>query len=110
MDEQIEKPRYAVLVCDNYPHHLQKVRISMSEQNKQNLLYFESSSMRGLYDCMENWQNTNHKRLLSISIQQDGGNFCCIALTNPTEVVITSSDGNRHADVSLAGSLHVLTF
>ena len=67
------------------------------------LLYFESSSMRGLYDCMETWQTTNQKRLLSISIQQDGGSFCCIALTNPTEVVITNtkgdeinvSDGNR---------------
>jgi hypothetical protein len=29
----------------------------------------------------------------------DGGMFCCIALTNPTEVVITSADGQRHADV-----------
>jgi hypothetical protein len=60
----------------------------MSEQNKRNLLYFESSSKRGLYDSMENWQNTNHKRLLSISIQQDDGKFCCIALTNPSEVFI----------------------
>ena len=79
----------------------------MSEQNKQNLLYFESSSMRGLYDCMENWQNINHQRLLSISIQQDGSNFCCIALTNPTEVVITSSDGKRHAHVTPNGNLFV---
>jgi hypothetical protein len=60
----------------------------MSEQNKRNLLYFESSSKRGLYDSMENWQNTNHKRLLSIGIQQDDGKFCCIALTNPSEVFI----------------------
>ncbi|HEY9766998.1 MAG TPA: hypothetical protein V6C71_00645 [Coleofasciculaceae cyanobacterium] len=38
---------------------------------------------------MENWQNENHKRFLSTDIQQDGDMFCCIALTNPTEVVIT---------------------
>ena len=60
----------------------------MSDDNKLNLLYFESSSMRGLYDRMENWQNENRKRLLSIDIQKDGDKFCCIALTNPTEVVI----------------------
>ena len=72
----------------------------MSEQNKRNLVYFESPSMRGLYESMENWQRSNHKRLLSISIQQDGGTFCCIALTNPTEVVITNQDGIDWAEVS----------
>lgn len=60
----------------------------MSDENKHNLIYFENSSMRDLFDCMEKWQIANEKRLLSISIQQDGGNFCCIALTNPTEVII----------------------
>ena len=77
------------------------------EQNKRNLVYFESASMRGLYDCMETWQVTNQKRLLSISVQQDGGNFCCIALTNPTEVVITSADGKRQADVTKWSALDV---
>lgn len=72
----------------------------MSEMNKRNLVYFENPSMRGLYDCMDEWQQTNNKRLLSISVQRDSGNFCCIALTNPTEVVITSEDGRRHADVA----------
>jgi hypothetical protein len=56
--------------------------------------------MRGLYDCMETWQDTNQKRFLSTCVHQDGGKFCCIALTNPTEVVITSDDGKRHADIS----------
>jgi hypothetical protein len=84
----------------------------MPEQNKRNLLYFESSSMRDLYDSMENWQNTNHKRLLSVSIQQDGGRFCCIALTNPTEVVIVDTYTNRygqtpHASVNEYGRLEV---
>lgn len=71
----------------------------MSDVNKRNLVYFEDSSMRGLYDCMEEWQRANDRRLLSISIQQDGGNYCCIALTNPTEVVITSADGKQYANL-----------
>jgi hypothetical protein len=71
----------------------------MSDTNKHNLVYFEDPSMRGLYDCMEKWQHANNRRLLSISVQQDGGNYCCIALTNPTEVVITSADGRLHASV-----------
>ena len=70
----------------------------MSDANKRNLVYFENPSMRGLYACMEEWQQANNRRLLSISVQQDDSNYCCIALTNPTEVVITSIDG-KHADV-----------
>ena len=69
----------------------------MSETNKRNLVYFESLSMRGLYTCMEEWQEANNRRLLSVSVQRDGDNYCCIALTNPTEVVITSPDGKRPA-------------
>ena len=68
----------------------------MSDNNKHNLIYFENSSMRGLYACMEEWQQTNNRRLLSVSIQQDKGNYCCIALSNPTEVVITNIDGNSY--------------
>lgn len=71
----------------------------MSDIDKRNLVYFEDPSMRGLYESMDKWQQANNRRLLSVSIQQDGGNYCCIALTNPTEVVITSVDGKRHADV-----------
>lgn len=69
------------------------------EMNKRNLVYFEHPTMRGLYARMEEWQQANNKRLLSIGIQPDGGNYCCIALTNPSEVVITSADGRRHADI-----------
>jgi hypothetical protein len=79
----------------------------MSDINKRNLIYFENPSMRGLYACMEEWQQTNNKRLLSISVQQDDGNYCCIALTNPTEVVITSANGSNHAYVSPKGRLWV---
>jgi hypothetical protein len=56
----------------------------MPETNKRNLVYFENPSMRGLYDSMEKWQQANNRRLLSISVQQDSGNYYCIALTNPT--------------------------
>ncbi len=72
----------------------------MSDTNKRNLVYFENSSMRALYACMEDWQQVNNRRLLSISVQQEGGNYCCIALTNPTEVVITSADGKQNVDVA----------
>ncbi|MFD4358089.1 hypothetical protein ACFWPX_36495 [Nocardia sp. NPDC058518] len=77
--------------------------------NKRNLVYFENPSMRGLYDAMQQWQETNERRLLSVSIQQDGDNFCCIALTNPTEVVITSANGKNHANVG-GGSLQVTVY
>jgi hypothetical protein len=73
----------------------------MSDTNKRNLVYFEDLSMRGLHACMDEWQKVNNRRLLSISVQQDGDNYCCIALTNPTEVVITSADGRLNADVFL---------
>jgi hypothetical protein len=79
----------------------------MPYMNKRNLVYFEEPSMRGLYDCMEEWQQVNNRRLLSISIQQDGSNYCCIALTNPTEVVITSLDGRHHADVTAHRGLRI---
>lgn len=72
----------------------------MSDQNKRNLLYFESTTMRGLYETMEEWQQINSKRLLSTNIQKDDGKFCCIALSNPTEVVICSGNGTLQASVS----------
>ena len=80
----------------------------MSDMNKRNLVYFENHSMRGLFASMEEWQQANNRRLLSVSVQQDGGNYCCIALTNPTEVVITSADGRTHADLGSGGPWHFL--
>ena len=80
----------------------------MSDTNKRNLVYFENPSMRGLYASMDEWQQANNRRLLSISVQQDGGNYCCIALTNPTEVVITSADGKRHVHVGSVGNQGIL--
>ena len=80
----------------------------MSDMNKRNLVYFENSSMRGLYACMDEWQQVNNRRLLSINIQRDEGQYCCIALTNPTEVVITSRDGENHVKVTSDGRLYVI--
>lgn len=71
----------------------------MPDDNKHNLLYFENESMRGLYENMEAWQNANNKRLLSVSIETDAGRFCCIALTNPSEVVIIGGIGTGAAEV-----------
>jgi hypothetical protein len=67
----------------------------MSEDSENNLLYFESASMRELYDCMTEWQVANRKHLLSVCIQQDRGLFCCIAVSGPTEVIITDSEGTQ---------------
>ena len=78
----------------------------MTGNNKQNLLYFEGVSMRELYNKIENWQIKNSKRLLSTNIQQDGDLFCCIALSNPTEVIICAGSGPSQADVS-RGALEV---
>jgi hypothetical protein len=65
----------------------------VTTSNKRNLLYFEADTMRELYEVMEEWQEVNNKRLLSTNIQQDRGKFCCIALSNPTEVVICDESG-----------------
>ena len=35
-----------------------------------------------------------------ISVQRDGGNYCCIALTNPTEVIIIAYEGTRHVGLT----------
>jgi hypothetical protein len=68
----------------------------MLDDNKHNLVFFESSSVRKLYDQMDAWQKVNRKRLHSVAIQKDGDMFCCIALTNPAEVTIVDPvDGTR---------------
>jgi len=71
----------------------------MSEDNKLNILYFEGTSMRDLYDTMDGWQQQNRKRFLSMGIQKESEKFCCIALTNPSEVVIVCGEGKEQAHV-----------
>ena len=53
--------------------------------------------MKGLYGDMEDWQNTNQKRLMSTSILKDGDMFLCVALSNPSEVVIHGAAGGGGA-------------
>jgi hypothetical protein len=67
----------------------------MTNDNKQNLQYFSAPSMRQLYDEMQGWQVANKKRLLSVTIHRDGDEFCCIALTNPTEVILANVDAHK---------------
>ncbi len=72
----------------------------MAEDNKRNLQYFEASSMGELFSVMNGWQQENRKRFLSMSVQKDGDSFCCIALTNPSEVIIVDGAGDGGVDVS----------
>jgi len=60
----------------------------MDDNNKNNLHFFAADSMRDMHRQLTKWQAENQKRFLSLEIQQDEGQFCCLALTNPTEVVI----------------------
>lgn len=71
----------------------------MSDDNNRNILYFEGATMRGLYEVMQKWQNENNKRFLSTSIENDRGKFCCVALTNPSEVIIVHGDLDDQASV-----------
>lgn len=65
----------------------------MSKKNKRNVLFFKGKSMPELFGRMDKWQKKNNKRFLSVSVQKDGEIFYCIALTNPSEVVITDVYG-----------------
>ena len=66
----------------------------MDKNNKHNILYFEAQSMKDLHSNMDEWQKDNEKRFLSMSVNKDGDNYCCIALTNPSEVTITNDELN----------------
>lgn len=62
----------------------------MDDDNKRNILFFEGASMRDLHAAMDGWQTAHKKRFLSMSIQKEGEGYCCIALTNPSEVIIVN--------------------
>ena len=74
----------------------------MPDDNKLNLLFFEGPSVRELYATMDEWQKTNRKRFQSITIEKEGDTYCCIALTNPSEVIIVDGGSyeNKKAQVS----------
>ena len=79
----------------------------MIDDNNRNLQYFDADSMAGLFDAMQAWQTEHQKRLLSVAIQSDGGRFCCIALTNPMEVIICHGGSLGQARVFSTGRLSV---
>ena len=55
-----------------------------ADDNKRNLVYFGADSMRALYETMDGWQAEHRKRLQSMSVESDGGLYCCIA--NPSRL------------------------
>jgi hypothetical protein len=71
----------------------------VTDDNKRNLMFFESSSVRELYDKMDAWQQKVSKRLHLVTIHKDGEMFCCIALTNPAEVIIVDPVSGNSAFV-----------
>ena len=75
--------------------------------NKKNLQYFENKTMRGLYEDIQTWQEDNQKRLLSTEIMKDGDMFACIALTNPTEVVLCDPSGEPLTLYDYHGNTHL---
>ena len=72
----------------------------MTDESKRNLQFFVGSSTQAL------WQEAQYKRILSLSVSRDAETFCCIALTNLTDVVGTSYDGQNHAKVDTDGWLY----
>jgi hypothetical protein len=74
----------------------------MDEDNKRNLEWFEAASMRALFTEINEWQAKHRKRFASLNVQRDGERFCCIAVTNPTEVIIM--DGERAGGVDVRGN------
>ena len=68
-----------------------------TDDNKRNILYFHADSMSALHENLLEWQTQNRKRFLSLSVQPDKGGFGCIALTNPSEVVIVAQ-GHTQGD------------
>lgn len=74
------------------------------DNNKKNLLYFEAPTMRALYDQMTAWQDEHQKRLMSTHIERDREMFCCVALSNPIEVVIVgkSESHERYHEVKVS--------
>ena len=43
--------------------------------------------MQGLYDCLDSWQKTEQHEIISVNIQKDNENFCCIVLAYTHDLV-----------------------
>ena len=82
--------------------------VVMTDDNKRNIVYFEGETMRRLYEAIDTWQETERKRLASLSVQVCDGKYCAIAVTNPTEVVIVHGRGQGQATVTDDGRLEIV--
>jgi hypothetical protein len=76
------------------------------KNNKKNIYFFEAENTFQLFEKLKMWQDENEKRFLSVNVVKEGEKICCIALTNPTEVVITNEYGSETVNV-YAGHLQV---
>ncbi len=72
------------------------------DENKRNLQDFEAPSVRELFAAMQAWQVDNNQRFHSLHVEHDAGSYCCIALTNPTEVII--KDGYFSGGVNVSNN------
>lgn len=82
--------------------------VVIMDDNKRNIVYFEGETMRGLYEAIDTWQETERKRLASLSVQVCDGKYCAIAVTNPTEVVIVHGSEEYQATVTDDGRLEIV--
>jgi len=64
------------------------------DANKKNLHFFSAPTMHDLYKTLQMWQEDSKTRFLSLNIHPQDDGYCCIALTNPSEVVIVARDGS----------------
>ena len=74
-----------------------------------NVLYFEGASMHGLYEALSTWERTDYtgmtRPLKSISIQQDGDKFCCIALMDELVQPVVICSGAKEGQARVDGHL-----
>ncbi len=81
----------------------------MNANNKRNIYYFEAATMKGLFAAIDKWQSEQLTRLQSLNVEKDNDVFCCIAVSNPTEVVIVDGGGSGNvANVRDMGGTHRL--
>ena len=81
----------------------------MSSESHMNSEYCEAATMKELYVMIARWQEENKKRMLSLAVDKCRGGLCCLAVTNPMEVVIVTPPGAGPGAKVDRGRLHVTT-
>ena len=79
---------------------------TMMDENKRNLHFFSAHTLHALYESLQLWQDNNKTRFLSLNIHPQDDGYGCIALTNPSEVVIVARDGinDKYKEVERCGN------